>query len=125
MTRSQATLELPWQVPKLSPNVRMHWAARGRITAYVREQTGWIAKAAKLTPTHPFTVTLHYRPARNGRRDPGNLCLDCKASIDGLVDAGLAPDDTPEYIHETIPVIHAAEKGKPGALWLEISWEDS
>lgn len=123
--RGHAAVELPWQVPQLSPNVRMHWGARSRITAFVREKTGWIAKAAKLAPTHPFEVTLHYRPARNGRRDPGNLCLDSKACIDGLVDAGLAPDDTHEFIHETIPVIHPAEKGKPGAMWLEITWETS
>ncbi|WP_330253094.1 hypothetical protein OG874_00315 [Nocardia sp. NBC_00565] len=121
--RACAVLELPWRAPKLSPNLRLHWAARGRITADVRQQAGWIAKAAKLTPTHPFEVTLHYRPARNGRRDPGNLSLDCKACIDGLVDAGFAPDDTPEFIHETIPVIHLAEKGKPGAMWIELVWQ--
>ncbi|MFR9767079.1 hypothetical protein [Nocardia sp. SC052] len=123
MTEVCARLELPWQAPKLNPNTHMHWAARGRHTRFVREQTGWIAKAAKIAPTLPFTVTLHYRPARNGRRDPGNLCLDSKASIDGLVDAGLAPDDTAEFIRETIPVIHPAERGRPGALWLEITWE--
>ena len=124
MSEGHARLDLPWKAPKLSPNRRLHWAARGRETRSVRQQTGWIAKAAKLTPQLPITVTLHYRPARNGRRDPGNLCLDSKASIDGLVDAGLAPDDTEQYIRETIPVIHPAEPGQGAALWLELTWTE-
>lgn len=118
---------LPWQLPRLSPNRRMHFRVRARETAAVRRDTGYLAIATfgwrRAEVTHPFTVQLHYRPARAGKRDPGNLGLDTKACIDGLIDAGLAPDDTPQYVTERMPKIHPVEAGQPGKLWLVISWE--
>ncbi|MBJ8342800.1 hypothetical protein JGU71_28310 [Antrihabitans sp. YC3-6] len=120
MTRVE--LALPWTRPQLNPNTRMHRMVRARITAEIRRDTAWIAKAAKLTPTHPITVSLHYQPARSGRRDPGNLCLDSKAMIDGLVDAGLAPDDTFDFIQERMPKIHPVVAGERGRMWLTLSW---
>ncbi|MGY1945317.1 hypothetical protein [Nocardia asiatica] len=119
-----AIVELPWQSPELSPNKRMHWSKRSRITKQRRWDAMLCAKAAKLTARPGvLVVTMHYRPARNWRLDAGNLCLDLKAAVDGLVDARLVPDDTPEFVHTPEPIIHPAERGKPGALWLEITWE--
>lgn len=115
-------IELPWQKPMLSPNLRMHEMQRAKLTAEVRTDTAWIAKAARLRPNPPVAITLHYRPAHDGRRDRVNLTLDHKAQVDGLVDAGVIPDDTPEFIDEHMPVIHPAEQGQPGAMWLELSW---
>lgn len=69
-------------------------------------------------------VTLHYRPRDNRRRDADNLVPTLKALCDGLVDAGLVPDDTPNYMHKHMPVIHPAERGKQGIMWLEINRKD-
>ena len=50
-------------------------------------------------------VTLHYRPRDNRRRDADNLVPTLKALCDGLVDAGLVPDDTPNYMHKHKPEV--------------------
>lgn len=126
MSVQTVTITLPWPTPRLSPNRRLHHRVRARETAAVRSNTRWLAKARRDQfggLTTPFSVRLNYRPARAGRRDAGNLCLDSKACIDGLVDAGLAPDDTGDYVHELMPKLHPAEPGHPGLLWLDISWE--
>lgn len=54
---------------------------------------------------YPIEVTITLPIADNRRRDPHNFTPACKAIIDGLVDAGLAPDDTPAYIHTTEPIL--------------------
>ena len=49
-----------------------------------------------VTVTIPFT--------QNRRRDPHNYCgTVLKAIIDGLVHAGVVPDDTPEWIGHREP----------------------
>ncbi|MEU6582772.1 hypothetical protein [Nocardia sp. NPDC046763] len=76
------------------------------------------------------TVLLHYRPPDNRRRDTDNLVATLKPACDGLAagtrthpDYGLVPDDIPRHMAKPEPVIHEPERGKPGALWLEITWE--
>jgi crossover junction endodeoxyribonuclease RusA len=73
-----------------------------------------------------LTVTLHYAPGDNRRRDADNLAPTLKAACDALargprrdwIGLELVPDDTPRYMTKHMPVIH------PGAgerrLWLEI-----
>ena len=39
------------------------------------------------------------------RRDPHNFAPTLKHVIDGLVDAGLWPDDTPEYVRTLEPAL--------------------
>jgi crossover junction endodeoxyribonuclease RusA len=64
-------------------------------------------------------VTLHYQPGDNRRmRDPMNLTASSKPAIDGLVDAGLVPDDTDVYVHENTPVIHYGPGDR--RLWLTV-----
>lgn len=115
-------IDLPW-APCLSPNVRMHRMKRYRLTAKVREDTGWLGKKAKVSrAVPPVAVQLHYRPAKANYPDAGNLTLDSKACLDGLIDAGMAPDDAAAYVQEGMPIVHEVEKGKPAALWIEIEW---
>lgn len=125
---TEHTLWLPWARPPLTANQRHHWATRARLTADVRRATHLLALAAKLPKgaTH-VTVALHYVPRDRRRRDPSNLMPTQKAALDGLVDAGLVPDDTPDYVTETIPTVDPPERTAPGpngarmALKLKIS----
>lgn len=39
-----------------------------------------------------------------------------KAVVDGLVDAGVVPDDTPEFVVEDMPVLALVAKGGEGVL---------
>jgi crossover junction endodeoxyribonuclease RusA len=50
-------------------------------------------------------VTLIYAPRDKRRRDPLNLVASLKACEDGIVDAGVIPDDTPVYIESQMPLI--------------------
>lgn len=147
MIPKRAVLPLPWSCPPLSMNGRGASRgaafARGRKIREIRAATLDLAHAARLPKnvTHA-TVQLHYRPRGNGRRDTDNLVATLKPIADGLaagrparigrtgkpvpalIGYGLVPDDTPQYMAKPEPIIHPAEKGMPGAMWLEITWED-
>lgn len=41
------------------------------------------------------------------RRDPHNYFPTVKPVVDGLIDAGLWPDDTPEWVTTTEPTLRA------------------
>lgn len=69
-------------------------------------------------PLWPVTITATIHKARRGRWDAHNLYPTLKACIDGLVAAGLLPDDSNEYV--TAVTIRAGEIRKPAELVLEI-----
>lgn len=144
-------LELPWTAPPLTLNQRR--ATRGAMFAHaqkiaeVRQTVYELATAAGLPRgLDHVTVTLHYRPRDNRRRDTDNLVATAKPAYDALtpgrparwsrpkdptkkprlvpaqIGHGLVADDTPAFMSKPEPVIHRAEKGKGGAMWLEITW---
>ena len=117
-TLTRWTVTLPYIAPPLTLNQRLHWAARSRLTRGLRESTAWLANLPALPSVH---VVLHYRPADNRRRDPDNIVATLKPCLDGLVDAGIVPDDTPQFVSWSQPVIHPADKRLGPALWLEIT----
>ena len=104
MPRESKTIVLPWKKPLLNLNSRQHWAAKARDTDSVRSVTALlcrdIAKADKVR------VVLTYTPRDKRRRDADNLVGMLKACCDGIVDAGVVPDDTPEFMVKEMPVIN-------------------
>jgi len=138
---THAIIELPWTAPPLSLNDRGAWAPRARKIADVRATALTLARAARLPHlVDHATVQLHYRPRDNRRRDTDNLVATLKPICDALTMGraaghtrtgkpipaqygyGLVLDDTPGYMKKPEPIIHRAEKGQPGAMWLEITW---
>lgn len=107
------TLNLPWATPPLTANQRMHWAKRARTTRMIRNVATLLAKQQKIPPQNHITVKLTYTPQHKRRRDPSNLMPTQKALIDGLRDAHIVPDDTPEYVTEKIPTINPPQKEWP------------
>lgn len=114
------TLIIPfdWDKPPLSLNDRPpHWARRGAEVRAVRDL------AAKLCTEHlagstfyvlePIVVTLVWYAPTRGKRDTDNPVATLKPICDGLVDAGLVPDDTPEWMDKR-PVRIVYRKGEPG-----------
>ena len=92
----------------LSANDRAHWRARARnvrtwrqwahITGHqFRHQTGW-------APV-PCTVTVELPVRDRRRRDPANYHATLKPIVDGLVDAGIWPDDNPTWVTVAEPVL--------------------
>ncbi|NEW27266.1 hypothetical protein [Nocardia cyriacigeorgica] len=142
---TSATIALPWSRPPLSLND--NGASRGARFAKaekirdIRDTVVTLAKAARLPKNvDTATITLHYRPRDNRARDSINLAPTVKAVVDGLTPPkvvmgrkrgpvvhsgyGFVPDDSTRHVSTPEPVIHPAERGRPGALWLEITWTE-
>ncbi len=107
---------LPWPSPKLSPNARIHWAARAKYVKAARlhsfaatravfgRKPGW--DAAKLD--------IEFCPPDRRRRDRDNLIASMKAATDGIADA-LGIDDS-----KFIPTYRIGEPIKGGAVRVTI-----
>lgn len=111
-------INLPWTTPPLSANQRMHWARKASTTRGLRQAGALLARNAPRTDR--LIVTLHWRPKDRRRRDRHNLYPTVKALVDGLVDAGIVPDDDTEHVSTPEPVIHQPD-GEPG-MWLELEY---
>jgi crossover junction endodeoxyribonuclease RusA len=115
---------LPWQAPPLSLNDRGQSRGarekRSATIAEVRQAVCTMARAKGVPAMSAIHVRLHWRPAVKRRRDPDNLVATLKPCLDGLVDAGVVPDDTQEYVDWSRPMIHPPDKELGPALWLVI-----
>ena len=116
MTQTQTRvwrIRLPYVKPPLSLNARQHWAARARETRRVRSDVRLLVRAAKVPELGRVRVQLEYTPRDARRRDTDNLVATLKAVCDGVVDAGVVPDDTPEFMGKPEPLITAPDRGDP------------
>lgn len=93
------TLRLPWAERILHANQNLHWADQNRRRQTVRHLVKTYAKIGRLPKGVGFAdVTLTWHPKARYRTDANNLEPMLKPALDGLVDYGLIPDDTPEYV---------------------------
>lgn len=78
----------------LTANQRLHYKQRGERTAY------WRTRAATLVVPRFATarIVLTFAWPDKRRRDVANLYPTAKAIVDGLVDAGLLPDDNDNHL---------------------------
>lgn len=104
-------LRLPYTKPPLSMNERTHWRNKAKKVALLRAQVSELA--AGIGPLDHAIVGLHYVPRDVRRRDADNLMPVLKAAADGLVDAGVVLDDTPELMTKQMPVIEPADRRDP------------
>lgn len=97
-------IELPLPPKTLSPNVRAHWATKAEATkdhrfscgvlARAQMPRGWVACAVE--------IDMQYRCSRRAEgavvKDVQNALSAMKAAVDGLVDAGIAPNDSKKWL---------------------------
>jgi crossover junction endodeoxyribonuclease RusA len=103
------TFQFDWTSPPLHLNQRWrHWAMKAKVTREVRSLMH--AKARMLPEMQRIDVHLVWVVATKHRRDGINSTPTLKALVDGLVDAEVIPDDTPEFLSDHIPEIRY-EKG--------------
>lgn len=95
--------QFAWDRPPLTANQRMHWHKKANITRDVR--TVAHLHGLHFPKSERVEVTLRWVVKDKRRRDADNLVPTLKALCDGLVDAGIVPDDTPEYMVKHMPVI--------------------
>ncbi|MER5301345.1 hypothetical protein ABT039_17985 [Streptomyces lasiicapitis] len=83
----------------LSSNQRLHHMAEYRLTKRLRHEAELTARSRGLPLLERAAVyyVLHPRPIKR-KRDPGNWAPTAKAYVDGLVDAGLLPDDNSDHL---------------------------
>lgn len=97
-----------------------HYTAHRKKTRDWRETAGFTALSARIPRLQQMRVTaIPYQ--RNGvLADVGSHFPPVKATIDGLVDAGILEDDTPDYV--TSITMHAPRRDKtePEGLLLVI-----
>lgn len=113
-------LEVPFAddgLPPLNANKQLHWAVRNRRVQEVKDAIGWRVREQKIPSQDHIMVRLLYQPQNRLRRDPSNLMPTQKAAVDGLVLAGVVPDDTPQFVTEEVPKVAAPDGGDRG-LWL-------
>lgn len=109
------SIVLPYETPPLTENQRMHWSARRKLVARVRERASWEARSRRIPPLGRCRVNLEWHVATNHRRDADNVVPTLKALCDGLVDAGVVPDDTPDLMEKTMPAIVRLPTGRTKA----------
>lgn len=104
----------------LSLNDRQHWAAKARRSRRVRDAVALHARSLRIPELEHVHVRLVYEPATNRRRDPDNLWATAKPAVDGLVDAGVVPDDTAQFVTRWDPLI-TPKRVEPGCrVWLDV-----
>lgn len=91
----------------LSLNSREHWRVKAKRVSEVRQATALLTRSAHVPPLKHISVEMHYQPRDKRRRDPLNLVATLKAVEDGIVDAGVIPDDNPNYLTPVMPIIDA------------------
>ena len=112
-------LVLPWERPPLSLNDRMHWQVRGSWVRNVRDAAHLLAIQARVPALARCRVELVYAPRDRRTRDSDNLVATLKPLCDGLVDAGVVPDDSPGFMVKPMPRIVAPQR--PARLELLIT----
>ena len=119
---TQWNVFLPYNTPPLTANQRMHHRQRAQVVKNVRASARVVAQSLRIPGLPACQVELHYVPRDSRRRDADNLVPTLKAACDGLVDARIVPDDTPEWMDKRMPIIHRADPTRRNneRLWLFI-----
>ncbi|MER7707191.1 hypothetical protein ABTX81_30360 [Kitasatospora sp. NPDC097605] len=114
------TVELPTGLVLLNANDRLHWAVRARRVREIRDAARWMARHNKVPrlARARIDVVVHPKP-RASRFDPHNWGPSAKAAIDGLVDAGVLPDDSSAYL--VASEVRAGDPVRGGRLDLVIT----
>lgn len=111
MTGHYAAHSFDWPRPPLSMNQRLHRMQEAKLTAMVRRAA---AEAfAQFPPVERVDVTMTWTVKDRRRRDDENPVSTLKALCDGLVDAGVVPDDTHAFMVKHMPVITYVKGATP------------
>lgn len=103
-------MTIPAGLELISSNHRLHWAVRAKRVKALRQWASWEAVRQQIPKAERVSVSVWVHPGPRTRRiDPPNYSDTVKAVIDGVVDAGVLPDDTGKHV---IAVTY-----KEGARW--------
>ena len=112
---AQLRFELPMSAT-INANSREHWAVRGNKVKNLRAIGANAARqyGGRFNVAH-LVITIGYPDKR--RRDDHNYMPTFKALIDGVVDAGMLPDDSRDHLIG--PDLRSTITGRKGLLGLD------
>ena len=93
-------ITLPWPPTGLSPNARLHWSTKSKLTKEYR-RVCWAAtkeSGVKVDWEGKIHVWVDYFEPNHRRRDFDNIIASSKAAFDGLAD-GLGVNDKRFVLH--------------------------
>lgn len=118
-------LEFPPGTQLINVNTREHYRTRAKITAALRVMARDLAHCAGIPRMERVKVRAAYFPPDRRKRDSSNvLFLSVKAGIDGLVDAGVLPDDNDKIVR-SLELVPGEQIIKGGQMIIEITDDDS
>jgi crossover junction endodeoxyribonuclease RusA len=106
----------------LSLNDRGSWRASAGTIASIRRTANLLTRAAGVPTLDHVTVQLIWTVPDRRRRDEENPVSTLKPWCDGMVDAGVVPDDTPDLMTKPMPIIEYV-KGQTGVRFVITSGE--
>lgn len=105
-------IDLPYQLPPLSLNQRLHYRQKAKLEKAVRTFVAEEACRIGIPEMLHVIVELHYVPRDKRRRDEDNLVATLKPACDGLVDAGVVDDDTRLYMTKVMPFVDGPDSAE-------------
>jgi hypothetical protein len=96
------------------------YRAKARLTKAVRLRAAYLALAAGIPDLGFCQVQLTWFVRTRGRRDVDNLTRTLKALCDGLVDAGVVPDDVPALMRKHQNDIVRVDASANPVAWMEL-----
>lgn len=112
-------LEISSELPTLNETVaetKKHWSRYASLKKAATEIVAWNCKAQRLKPIDAVEtdddddrVTLVF-DWPHSRRDPDNQSFGAKMILDGLVKAGVLPDDSRKWIAEIRHVFRRTDR---------------
>ena len=114
-----ASISLKGTTYTMNRALRSHWRENSRLTAAVRDYAAklWAAELKGQQLATP--VKIYARQMLVAGRKPQDIGAQfptAKAALDGLVDAGGIPDDSPDFVREITFLAHATKPGPPGEV---------
>src|SRR4051794_39840417 len=100
MTARTWTLDIARPDEWVTANHREHFMVRAAKTKAWRDAAAVHARAAGIPALDKVRITAQECPSGNRRRDVDRVALTVKACIDGIVDAGVIPDDNTAHLLE-------------------------
>jgi crossover junction endodeoxyribonuclease RusA len=101
------TVTVPGELVTANRERRLHFQQRARFVKQWRSDSFWAAKQARIPRLRRASITITPHQVRGRLADAGGHAPVGKAIVDGLVDAGVLTDDSPDYLDA---VIYAAAK---------------
>lgn len=91
------TITLPIPSRKLSPNARVHWRVRSKLTKEARTNARFRSTGFQIPPGgfNAYRLTFYWPDLR--QRDDDNAAASCKAYRDGIADAIGVDDRTLKF----------------------------